>query len=1376
MQYHVQLLGICIDCQIWKRLFSGRHGDGIDDDSDSMRVLISRDDIENLGFSQTKRWNVANLQCLSQSDYARMPSGMSSMVASKASRALDLQVEKTKAAQRQIKVLKRTNQAQAKTLIKKQRRIDELVHNSSSLEITTVGKTGKRFSVQGCVATGIRRNLSNIASSDFGVTVLQSISHQRVCRSEIRTGAAVVARMHAQCALAVESMYGLGEDEWGLVTVSFRCDATNSSIWRREKLHVLDVDLGYINNKAAIKEFNADKAFGYTQVVAGKDAEACNGLVLKQLRAVGAPVWDDVITDMHSEHPTFRPNDVFLYFDVTDKGPDQNCRSSVVSVLLEVLSKHMKSRDADDDQPKDGDDYDGVIDVESADEQAKNANIGQVVLKLVTFKLDELQNEYRNLLNRINEIVRRAAELSGCDRLFKDDPASMTSLALIARKVCYQQWAAFQYPYKLLWLLKEKPLRVASDILASQNLDHATQRVRKLCARELQHMAQTGMFMRSGTSDASKHGSILWTIVQMMARLYYAETQSIEGLNSIVKLLGRRCPNISLELLSSRLTIKRMIGQADGVTGCRKSWAVIKNLAESAVVDLAEHSTSSLAILANEARWANAKSETFALTTTLTRQAALCDTAPNASSSSMSQSSQAHASACIAHAPDSDRAASTSLSQVIESGLLPTSVSSKALAWAKSYNLGWKWTTGGGKKANAKKVIQAHGLNGFGLLIIKTTDLQDMAFYVVVDRFAHSVVFSRLQVVRRRCAANTEPVDCVCWVHDGSKFADSVESTLLFLKYYDVCSKGHVVDVQACFLEHDLFEQLFVEPGYIPISEVMEHASKLFSMDKKTMKGVNVKIKKTKASCAAQAGADDNDRGSGVLAPPAADTQDVAESAEPEDNTFMDGDLLDTSGSDDNAEAGVDDNDDLDSSDMTVKELQRSIHALSTSGSSGIPSAKEVSHTADAIAGGGVVPPNAELQQEALLLLVRQRQESKRNREINASNAASRLEGVGDSDLMRMSLDISDDEDADDQIDISDAFDVWASNCCKTLRSLQDVKNAQAAHALGDHRSISLVLAHAHRVDGCSCVRCKSSNPVDAPDLLWITWLNNSAAHGLLGRKAREVKLDMENKVLFSTSGSAFMGLPELQCDDSHVDVLIPYVGAAMRKIKKTCRDRDQVPESFMQFKSFCEIMLDRLHYNLGDTVGIDDSEAASLSDHGQACLECLFHSQEWFWEEQRKEAAARAEQEIVQQVIGTPQQHRTPQQYSLTRHNIRQENAVSCMTLGEPAKPEPLLEPPRFATVDSPALDGKNATLPAAASDAPADAGKASETPAVAATKEESPTESDSSSSSESGAGEAAPKPEIIEVDGGAASESAHSSASPDDSQNEDSFGLGCV
>ena len=34
-------------------------------------------------------------------------------------------------------------------------------------------------------------------------------------------------------------------------------------------------------------------------MVTGKDTESCNALVLKQLRSVGAPVWDDVIDDAY---------------------------------------------------------------------------------------------------------------------------------------------------------------------------------------------------------------------------------------------------------------------------------------------------------------------------------------------------------------------------------------------------------------------------------------------------------------------------------------------------------------------------------------------------------------------------------------------------------------------------------------------------------------------------------------------------------------------------------------------------------------------------------------------------------------------------------------------------------------------------------------------------------------------------------------------------------------------------------------------------------------------------------------------------------------------------------------------------------------------
>ena len=66
----------------------------------------------------------------------------------------------------------------------------------------------------------------------------------------------------------------------------------------------------------------------------------------------------------------------------------------------------------------------------------------------------------------------------------------------------------------------------------------------------------------------------------------------------------------------------------------------------------------------------------------------------------------------------------------------------RAVQWAKSYNLGWKWCTGGGRRSNnSKKVKQSHKLDGFGLLVLKTPDLQDMSYYLVVDRFSRSVCF-----------------------------------------------------------------------------------------------------------------------------------------------------------------------------------------------------------------------------------------------------------------------------------------------------------------------------------------------------------------------------------------------------------------------------------------------------------------------------------------------------------------------------------------------------------------------------------------------------------------------------------------------------------
>ena len=205
----------------------------------------------------SKRWtasSVKQLSQLSQEEYGRMNPAQCALVASKTSKALAQQLAKHSDAQKQVRLLKRKLAQQQEALQKKQKLLDKALHKSG-LEIVPVGRTGKRMTSQSAFAIGIRRNLSNIAAADFGSTILQDISHQRVNRSEVKTGAAILARMRQSIHSAI---FGCQPEdaEWSLFTFSFRCDATNSSIWKRQKLHVLDVDFAYIHDHVALCRYD----------------------------------------------------------------------------------------------------------------------------------------------------------------------------------------------------------------------------------------------------------------------------------------------------------------------------------------------------------------------------------------------------------------------------------------------------------------------------------------------------------------------------------------------------------------------------------------------------------------------------------------------------------------------------------------------------------------------------------------------------------------------------------------------------------------------------------------------------------------------------------------------------------------------------------------------------------------------------------------------------------------------------------------------------------------------------------------------------------------------------------------------------------------
>ena len=75
-------------------------------------------------------------------------------------------------------------------------------------------------------------------------------------------------------------------------------------------------------------------------------------------------------------------------------------------------------------------------------------------------------------------------------------------------------------------------------------------------------MRITGVF----PDVSSPSGSFLYAFLKGLARMLPADTQAIEGINSLIKLMGRRAPNMSLELMSSRLAIRRALSEDHSMT------------------------------------------------------------------------------------------------------------------------------------------------------------------------------------------------------------------------------------------------------------------------------------------------------------------------------------------------------------------------------------------------------------------------------------------------------------------------------------------------------------------------------------------------------------------------------------------------------------------------------------------------------------------------------------------------------------------------------------------------------------------------------------------------------------------------------------------
>ena len=160
------------------------------------------------------------------------------------------------AARPQLKAEKKKTQAAARQSRQSLALVGKLQKEQDPFALVKKGRQkdgrGGRLSTQAMYSIGVRRCMTSIASAGFGIVAMFDVSGQTVIRCEQRTAAGLLYCMQSHIAeglnLSLQSRQMEVTDSWSLMAVAYRSDATNSSVWRRSKLHVVEASVLFISD------------------------------------------------------------------------------------------------------------------------------------------------------------------------------------------------------------------------------------------------------------------------------------------------------------------------------------------------------------------------------------------------------------------------------------------------------------------------------------------------------------------------------------------------------------------------------------------------------------------------------------------------------------------------------------------------------------------------------------------------------------------------------------------------------------------------------------------------------------------------------------------------------------------------------------------------------------------------------------------------------------------------------------------------------------------------------------------------------------------------------------------------------------------------
>lgn len=129
------------------------------------------------------------------------------------------------------------------------------------------------------------------------------------------------------------------------------------------------------------------------------------------------------------------------------------------------------------------------------------------------------------------------------------------------------------------------------------DLEANCRKLKSRCRSELEYVASEGKF--------DMQNPVLYGIVSTMAELLKGDTQLVESINSIIRLVGERCPSIDLQTMSARIVVKKAAkGELGEAGAAAKRWSNVLKLAKPLLLELTAAGTTFQSILREEGRFA----------------------------------------------------------------------------------------------------------------------------------------------------------------------------------------------------------------------------------------------------------------------------------------------------------------------------------------------------------------------------------------------------------------------------------------------------------------------------------------------------------------------------------------------------------------------------------------------------------------------------------------------------------------------------------------------------------------------------------------------------------------------------------------------------